>query len=370
MRILVTGSQGFIGSNLTLKLAELEDVEIVKLSKNDDIKTISDQIQEVDVVIHLAGVNRPSNDIEFIKTNIGLTERICELIYKAKKRIPIIFASTIQIDIDPSSKYSQSKLEAEELLRKLSSDTGTPCCIYRLPGVFGKWCKPNYNSVVATFCSNVARNLPIEINDKSKVLHLCYIDDVINEFLQYAFNPSEGMTMGHIPNSYTTTLVSLANQILSFKNSRSSLIIDKVGGGFLRKLYATYVSYLPPEEFSYTLPSYSDDRGTFVEILKTVDCGQFSFFTVKPGITRGSHYHHTKTEKFILVKGDVRMKFRNLINEDVYEISVSEKEQRVVESIPGWVHDITNIGVCDAIVFLWSNELFDKLDPDCIPMEV
>jgi UDP-2-acetamido-2,6-beta-L-arabino-hexul-4-ose reductase len=242
-----------------------------------------------------------------------------------------------------------------------------PVHVFRLPNVFGKWCKPNYNSAVATFCHNIARGIPIQVNDPAALVTLVYVDDVIARFMQLMDGADACRDTGGseaIAPQYTTTVGELARQIQAFKHSRSTLMTDRVGTGLLRALYATYVSYLPPELFTYTVPQYGDTRGVFAEMLKTPDCGQFSYFTAHPGITRGGHYHHSKTEKFLVIKGQARFKFRHMHTGETYDLNTSGDKAEVVETVPGWTHDITNVGPEEMVVMLWANEIFDRARPD------
>lgn len=365
MNILITGSNGFIGKNLTVRLQELTQFDIISFNRQDSINDLSNMIKEADVLVHLAGENRPVNKDDFQKGNYLLTKQICNLIKDNQKEIPIIMASSSQAALD--NLYGKSKLASEVAVEELSQENGNPAIIYRLPGVFGKWCKPNYNSVVATFCHNIANDLPIEINDPDYLLSLVYIDDVIDFFINNLTIPfSKGITRETISPEYTTSLGDLAKRIYQFKESRTSLISERVGDGFLRALYSTYVSYLPKDSFQYPLLSHTDKRGSFVEMLKTKDSGQFSFFTAHSGITRGGHYHHSKTEKFLVLRGKASFKFRNIINNEIFEIITSEENPTVVETIPGWAHNITNIGNDEMIVMLWANEIFDPSKPDTI----
>jgi UDP-2-acetamido-2,6-beta-L-arabino-hexul-4-ose reductase len=242
--------------------------------------------------------------------------------------------------------------------------------IYRLPGVFGKWCKPNYNSVVATFCHNKARDLPVQINDASARLRLVYVDDVVNAFLHELQIPTPGLSRPMVSPEYSITLAELSDQIDAFKNCRSTLVSERVGTGLTRALYATYVSYLPVEKFAYSVPAYCDARGVFVEMLKTPDAGQFSFFTAYPGVTRGGHYHHTKTEKFLVIKGHARFGFRHMLTNEVQHIEAHGDQPQIVETVPGWTHDITNIGASEMVVMLWANEIFDRANPDTVASKV
>jgi UDP-2-acetamido-2,6-beta-L-arabino-hexul-4-ose reductase len=242
--------------------------------------------------------------------------------------------------------------------------------IYRLPNVFGKWCRPNYNSVVATFCHNIAHDLPIQINDPSAQLHLVYVDDVVSEFLRALESMSNGVRWGDVAPKYSTTLGELAAQIEAFKNCRSTLMSERVGTGLVRALYATYVSYFPPSKFAYDLPRHGDERGVFVEMLKTHDCGQFSYFTAHPGVTRGSHYHHSKTEKFLVISGFARFDFRHIVTNETYEVFTSGDSPQVVETVPGWSHNITNVGQNEMVVMLWASENFDSDRNDTIRCKV
>ena len=368
MQVLVTGSRGFIGKNLIVHLDECKGFSTLSFTRKDSFNILSEYVNQSDVIVHLAGVNRPDNDLEFSTVNVELTSAICDLIKKTGKKIPLILASSIQVGLD--NPYGKSKHKAEVIVEKFSIETGNPVVIYQLSGVFGKWCKPNYNSVVATFCHNIANNLPIKINNPSKSIRLIYIDDVVREIIRLLQQKANGFSRLSVEPEYSITLGMLGEQIKSFKNSRTSLISDPVGTGLLRALYSTYVSYLSPDNFSYMLPENVDERGKFVEILKTTNCGQFSFFTAHPGVTRGGHYHHTKTEKFLVIKGSAHFKFRNISTNEAYELYTSEDEFRVVETVPGWSHDITNIGNIDMIVILWANEIFNNQLPDTISCEV
>ncbi|MBA3013396.1 MAG: SDR family oxidoreductase [Desulfobulbaceae bacterium] len=368
MRILVTGSQGFIGKNLAVRLGELPGVEVERFGREDDLVALVEKIQRVDAVVHLAGENRPKNVADFVTGNASLTASLCATIQASGRRIPLILASSIQAE--SANPYGQSKRAAEKAVEQLASQTGNPAVIYRLPNVFGKWCKPNYNSVVATFCHNIAHDLSIQINDPSAQLRLVYVDDVVSEFLRALEAMADGARWGEVVPEYTTTLGELAEQIQAFKDCRSSLVSERVGSGLVRALYATYMGYLPPSRFAYDLPRYGDERGVFVEMLKTPDCGQFSCFTAHPGVTRGGHYHHSKIEKFLVIKGSARFGFRHVVTNEMYEIFTSGDVFRVVETVPGWTHDITNVGEEELVVMLWASEIFDRAHPDTITCKV
>ncbi len=367
-RILLTGANGFIGKNLAIRLGEQNDTEILSFVRGDTNETLVELVAKADIIIHLAGENRPSNPEDFSLVNIDLTKALCEAIKYTGRNIPLIFTSSAQAECD--NLYGKSKLAAERVIEDFVDKTGNSAVIFRLVGVFGKFCKPNYNSVVETFCHNIAPDLHIQINDPDFSLKLAHIDDVVEGLLQALIEIKPGLSREEISEIYNISLDNLARQIRAFKNCRTSLISERVGTGLTRALYSTYMSYLPLEKFVYDLPQHGDERGIFVEMLKTPDCGQFSFFTVLPGVTRGSHYHHTKTEKFLVVEGTVRMCFRQLVTGETHEVELFSDKPQVVDTIPGWVHDITNVGESKAIIMLWANETFDKEHPDSIPCEV
>ena len=370
--ILVTGANGFIGKNLVVRLNELANVTVTTFIRGDDPELLPQMVSQVDAVIHLAGENRPTDEAAFMQVNSGLTSALCSAIehsFRSKGRhIPMLLASSTQAE--QSNPYGRSKVEAETSLQKLAKETGNPCIIFRLPGVFGKWCKPNYNSVVATFCHKIACDLPIEISDPAASLRLLYVDDVITSFLVALETPVSGVTKLMVEPEYLVTLGEVAEQIRAFDNCRTNLITERVGTGFARALYATYVSYLPTEKFSYSVRQYADLRGIFVEMLKTPDSGQFSYFTAHPGVTRGGHYHHTKTEKFLVIKGEALFRFRHLLTNEFVELRTSGGTPQVIDTIPGWTHDITNISNEEMIVMLWANEKFDRQSPDTIARKV
>lgn len=368
MRVLVTGSEGFIGKNLMIRLAELPDYEAIGFDREDSLEDLAKRLGQADAVVHLAGVNRPTDVKEFADGNANLTMRLCDLIAATGRKIPLIISSSIQADL--ANPYGESKRSAEEAGEALAANAANPVTIYRLPGVFGKWCRPNYNSVVATFCHNIANDLQIQINDLGASLNLVYVDDVVGEFLRAINDMPAGLSRGEVCPIYNITLGELAEQIKAFKNCRESLVSERVGTGLVRALYATYVSYLPPARFAYDLPKYGDDRGVFVEMLKTRDSGQFSYFTAHPGVTRGGHYHHTKTEKFLVIKGSARFGFRHVVTGERHEVLTSGAKPQVVETVPGWTHDITNVGDDEMVVMLWANEIFDRDHPDTIASKV
>lgn len=367
-KVLITGANGFIGKNLTTRLNELSNYEIITFLKEDSHADLSDKILKADIIVHLAGVNRPPNSEMFSTVNLGLTKKISEILISNNHKVPIIFSSSTQVNLD--NDYGKSKLEAELVLKELSQKNGNSISVFRLPGVFGKWCKPDYNSVVATFCHNIANDIPIHINDEDAKLNIVHIDVIVESMIKTFKDYLEGFNLIPIKNVLQITVGDLAEHIRSFHDSRTSLITEKVGIGIIRSLYSTYISYLPPKNFLYSIPSYKDDRGVFVEMLKTKDSGQFSFFTAKPGVKRGGHYHHTKTEKFLVIKGKANFNFRHILSNESHIIETSADKPQIVETVPGWAHDITNIGEDELVVMLWANEIFDRAKPDTISSEV
>ncbi len=369
MRVLITGASGFVGRNLQLRLRERRDVQVVCFTRDQHSKQLAGLLDGVDFVFHLAGVNRPKDPKEFTTGNADLTRELCKAVAAVARltgrTIPILYASSTQASQD--NAYGRSKREAEDALMATAQDPLVPVHLFRLPNVFGKWCLPNYNSVVATFCHNIARDLPIQVNDPQATLTLVYIDDVIGQFVQLMDGavPKAGSGgFATVRPCYDTTVGELAALIRSFRESRRSLVMERVGAGLVRALYATYVSYLPVDAFAYDVPQHEDRRGVFVEMLKTPDCGQFSFFTAHPGVTRGGHYHHSKTEKFLVIKGQARFRFRHMETGQMHELETSGNRPQVVETVPGWTHDITNTGADEMVVMLWANEIFDRTRPD------
>jgi UDP-2-acetamido-2,6-beta-L-arabino-hexul-4-ose reductase len=368
IKVLVTGASGFIGKNLITHLDEHDHFTALAFLRQNSIDELQAMVDQADAIIHLAGENRPKDVSAFEKVNVRLTQLLCDSIITTGRKIPLVLASSIQAEHD--NPYGKSKLRAEQAVEKLAKQTNNPVYIYRLSNVFGKWCKPDYNSVVATFCHNIAHNLPIQINDTSTSLKLVYVDDVVSAFLRVIQQTSLGVSRLSIEPEYSTSLGEMAKQIKAFKNCRSTLLSEIVGKGLVRALYSTYMSYLNPEQFSYSLPQYGDERGIFVEMLKTKDSGQFSYFTSHPGISRGGHYHHSKSEKFLVIMGKARFRFRNIITNESYELFTSSEQPKVVDTVPGWSHDIKNIGTEEMVVMLWANEIFDRDNPDTIEKKV
>jgi UDP-2-acetamido-2,6-beta-L-arabino-hexul-4-ose reductase len=361
MKVLITGADGFIAKNLKIHLSERKDIEVLSFTRDNDNAFLIEMVKQADFIFHLAGINRPKQ-IDGFKENQELTHALCEALLVCNKKTPIVFTSSTQALL--SNPYGESKSAAEDVLQVFSKRNASPVYIYQLPNVFGKWARPNYNSAVATFCYNITHDLPIEIHNPHAEISLVYVDDVIKEFLNVMNDHHINHESLIVDPIYKITVGKLAEQLYAFRDSRHSLITEPVGKGLIRALYSTYVSYLPPQSFSYTLPKYEDIRGVFVEILKTTDSGQISYFTAPSGVTRGGHYHHTKTEKFLVIKGKAQFRFKNIVSDEYYDLYTSGDTPTIVETVPGWSHDITNVGDDEMIVMLWANEIFDRVFPD------
>jgi UDP-2-acetamido-2,6-beta-L-arabino-hexul-4-ose reductase len=366
MTILVTGAHGFIGKHLVARLREL-DRRFVEVTRSTSAEQLVEEARKASFVFHLAGVNRPKLEAEFVAGNVDYTESLCAELAKQSRPVPLVYASSIQAAAD--NAYGRSKRAGEEIAIDYGRRTGSPVYVLRLPNVFGKWCKPHYNSAVATFCHQIARGLPITVNDPAAPLRLTYIDDLVDNLTALLSATTKPGSVDVAP-IYETTVGAVVSILQEFELSRSSLVTARVGQGLTRALYSTYVSYLPPERFAYSVPQYSDPRGVFVEMLKTPDCGQFSYFTAGPGVTRGEHYHHTKTEKFLVIQGAARFQYRHLLTGQTCELTVRGGEARIVESIPGWAHNITNVSDDVLVVMLWASEIFDRAKPDTVAMKV
>jgi UDP-2-acetamido-2,6-beta-L-arabino-hexul-4-ose reductase len=370
MAVVVTGAHGFVGRNLMVRLTE-RGVEAQGFGRGDDEAMLA-AVAGADFVFHLAGVNRPETEAEFVTGNADLTARVCAALAAAGNKAPLVVSSSTQAERD--NPYGRSKRAAEDAALAHAAATGAPVHVFRLTNVFGKWARPNYNSAVATFCHNTANGLPISVNDPAAPLKLVYVDDVCDAFLRVLDDPAAAHDdrpgFAHAGPEYETTVGAVADTIRAFPESRGTMITDRVGTGLVRALHATYLSYLKPEDFAYDVPRHGDPRGVFVEMLKTPDCGQFSYFTAGPGITRGQHYHHTKTEKFLVLTGRARFGFRHIVTGETFHLETEGGQGRIVETIPGWTHDITNVGDQEMVVMLWANEIFDRARPDTVAMKV
>lgn len=328
---------------------------------HEDVRAV---LARADLVFHLAGVNRPRSIGEFDDVNRGFTVALCETLAATGRPIPLIFSSSTQAALD--NPYGSSKRAAEQTVERYGATTGARVHVLRLPNVFGKWSRPNYNSVVATFCHNLARGIPITIHDPGATMELVYIDDVVGAMTRLIDLPPDAPRGADVEPIYRVTVGELAETLRGFAESRETRMVPPAGAGFIRKLYATFLAYHPPDGFAYALPRHEDARGVFVEMLRTPSCGQVSYFTAHPGVTRGGHYHHTKSEKFLIIQGRARFRFRHVATGDAHEIVVSAVDSRVVDTAPGWAHDVTNIGDDELIVMLWANELFDPTRPDTV----
>lgn len=369
MKILITGAEGFVGRNLVAELSQNKEHELYLYTKESTIEALERYTQDCEFIFHLAGVNRPQETSEFMEGNFGFTSTLLELLKKHQNTAPIVLTSSIQATLD--NPYGQSKKAGEDALFAYAKETGAKVYVYRLANLFGKWSRPNYNSVVSTFCYNTAHDLPIQMNQASALLTLCYIDDVLIEFKK-ALNgqPTEAGIFFEVPVTHQITLGDLAATIQSFKESRQTLAIVNMANPLTKKLYSTYLSYLPTDQFSYPLKMNTDDRGSFTEFIRTPDRGQVSINVSKPGITKGNHWHHTKNEKFLVVAGQGVIRFRPVDSEEVIEYFVSGDKLEVVDIPVGYTHNIENLGETEMVTVMWVNECFDPNQPDTYFMEV
>lgn len=369
MKILVTGSKGFIGKNLIVELNNLGYEDILQFNRDTDWNLLEIYTKECDFVFHLAGVNRPEKEEEFMEGNADFTFQLLELLKKNSNKAPILITSSIQAE--QNNPYGKSKLAGEELMFNYEKQTGATVYVYRLPNVFGKWSKPNYNTVVATYCYNIARDRDIQVNNPNAQLTLCYIDDVIKEFTSLLNNQIADKEKKYkISKEYHITLGALAKTISSFKESRTNLIVPNMENELTKNLYSTYLSFLPKSEFSYDLKMNTDQRGSFTEFLKTPDRGQVSINVSKPDITKGNHWHHTKNEKFLVVSGKGQIRFRKIESDEIIEYNVTGEKLEVVDIPIGYTHSIVNTGETDLVTVMWANELFDQDNPDTYYVEV
>jgi UDP-2-acetamido-2,6-beta-L-arabino-hexul-4-ose reductase len=369
MNILITGANGFIGKNLCIEL-DNKGFEILPYDLNSSKNDLLHFIDIADFVIHLAGINRPLSVDEFYDGNANLTKTLIDSVINSGKKIPILFSSSTQAELD--NDYGKSKKMAEDFLFDFMEKHNNPVAIYRLTNVFGKWCKPNYNSVVATFCHNIANNLPIEIRDKNYQVRLVYIDDIVKEFIDCISRNKFALErkINEVLPTYSLSLGELAEKLYGFKSTRDTYFVPNIQSAFDQKLYATYLSYLATDEFAYNLKMNVDGRGSFTEILKTQTEGQISVNISKPGITKGNHYHHTKNEKFVVVSGECEIKFRKIGTKEIISYLVNGNDMKVVDIPPGYTHSIKNVGSADSVTIMWASELFDKDNPDTYFEEV
>lgn len=380
MNILITGAKGFVGKNLVAQLKNIQegkdktfelnpDVKIYEYDIDTDPSLLDKYCQNADFVFNLAGVNRPKDEEEFMKGNFGFASILLNTLKKYNNTCPIMISSSVQAALD--NPYGHSKKAGEELMLNYSEETKAKILVYRLPNVFGKWCRPNYNSAVATFCHNITHDLEIQVNDRNHTMNLVYIDDVVTELI-YALEGKETREgeFCKISVTYEISLGEIVDLLYSFKESRGNLSIANMEDDFEKKLYSTYLSYLPEDNFSYPLRMNVDNRGSFTEMIRTLDRGQVSVNISKPGIIKGNHWHNTKNEKFIVVCGKGVIRFRKIDEDKVYEYFVSGDKLEVVDVPVGYTHNIENLGGIDMVTIMWVNEPFDSSKPDTFFLEV
>lgn len=370
MKILVTGAKGFVGKNLISELKNRGYDAIYEYDYDSTTEQLESYARDCDFVFHLAGVNRPEKESEFMEGNFGFTSDLLSALKRNGNKAPVLITSSIQALQD--NPYGKSKKAGEDLMLQYQEETGAKVYIYRLQNVFGKWCRPNYNSVVATFCYNIANDIPIVVNDRDRVMSLVYIDDVVKTFLSAMEGKETCAKDGlyYVMSVNIIRLGELAELLYSFKESRSTLLVPDLFDPMVKKLYSTYLSYLPEEQFSYPLKMNVDQRGSFTEFLKSPERGQVSVNILKPGITKGNHWHHTKNEKFLVVSGEGIIRFRKINEEKIIAYQVSGEKLEVVDIPPGYTHNITNMGESDMVTIMWANEAFDPENPDTIYLEV
>lgn len=381
MKILITGAKGFVGKNLSAEIKNIRDgkdksfaltndLEICEFDVDTDKSLLDEFCRDCDFVFNLAGVNRPQNEEDFMNGNFGFASELLNTLKKYNNNCPVMLSSSIQAELQ--NPYGVSKKAGEDLFFEYGRETGAKILVYRFPNVFGKWCRPNYNSAVATFCNNIANDLPITVNDRSHKMTLVYIDDVVAELINALMgNETKDGEFCRVPAEHSATLGEIVDLLYSFKESRATKAVpDMTEGSFSKKLYSTYLSYLPTDKFSYPLKMNIDDRGSFTEILRTANNGQFSVNISKPGITKGQHWHHTKNEKFLVVSGKGVIRFRKIGEDKVYEYFVSGENLEVVDIPTGYTHNIENLGTSDMVTFMWCNECFNPDKPDTFFEEV
>ncbi len=379
MKVLVTGAKGFVGKNLVETLKNIRDgkdktrgidsdIEILEFDIDTPKEKLSEFARECDFVFHLAGVNRPEKEEEFMAGNFGFSSELLSALESAENKAPVLVTSSIQAELD--NPYGRSKKAGEDLIFEYGEKNGIEVFVYRLPNVFGKWCRPNYNSAVATFCHNIANGLEITVNDRNHMMTLVYVDDVVDELIRaLSGSANKEGRFSKVPVEHKITLGEIADLLYSFKDSRKTKFIPDMTG-FSKKLYSTYLSYLPENEFSYPAKMNCDDRGSFTELFKTIGSGQVSVNISKPGITKGNHWHHTKNEKFVVVSGRGVIRFRKPDDGQIIEYYVSGDKIEIVDIPTGYTHNIENLGDTDMVTVMWCNECFDPDKPDTYFLEV
>jgi UDP-2-acetamido-2,6-beta-L-arabino-hexul-4-ose reductase len=364
-KILVTGVGGFIGRNLTAHLRQNPAYEVWGFDQENSPDELAAWLAQADFIFHLAGVNRPQTEDEFQTGNVDLTAHICDSLQAQGKATPLLLSSSIQADRD--NPYGQSKRLAEQVVTRYAEQSGATVFIYRLTNVFGKWCRPNYNSVVATFCYNIAHDLPITISDPFRELDLVHVDDVVNAFChELDMVESRGVIYREANPTHPISLGQLAGMLTTFRQMRQTLVVPDLGDAFTHKLYGTFLSYLEPDDFAYDLTKRSDQRGSLAEFVKSPPFGQIFVSRTHPGITRGNHFHHLKTEKFLVLEGQAIIRFRHIDSDEVIEYPVDGEMYRVVDIPPGYTHSIENIGEGTLVTLFWASEIFDPARADTV----
>lgn len=386
MNILITGAKGFVGRNLCAALREIQvghdrredhiicpdssDITLLEYDIDSTPEELNEYCAKADFVFHLAGVNRPTNPEELMEGNFGFSSVLLDALKKHGNTCPVVLSSSVQATLEgrfAGSEYGRSKKAGEELFFAYGKETGTDVLVYRFPNLFGKWCRPNYNSAIATFCYNTARGLPVQVNDPEVEMDLVYIDDLVEEMICALRGEPHRRADGYctVPVHHETTLGHIAEVIQAFPELRGNLAVPQLDDPLTKKLYSTWLSYLPEESFIHDLEMNCDNRGSFTEIIRTSDRGQFSVNVSKPGITKGNHWHHTKNEKFVVVHGHGLIQLRQVGSDKIVEFEVSGDRIQVVEMIPGWTHNIINLSDTeDLVTFMWANEPFDPAKPD------
>lgn len=368
MKVLITGANGFIGKNLVSALSAHCGLELVQVTNFIEDSLLEKKLSDVDFIFHLAGINRSVDHKDFQRVNVDGTNFLLDKLKKNQRKVPIIYSSSIQAVLN--NDYGKSKLDAEAALNRFNLETGSPVIIYRLGNIFGKWSRPNHNSVVATFCHNIINCLPLYIRDEKSLITLTYIDNVIKIFIEDLLRGISGFSLITINEGEAITLGSLAKQLININDQKSMEPVEGVSISLSRQLYATFQSFLPETKFSYDLEVHEDNRGVFVEVLKAKNFGQISIITIKKGKERGNHYHHTKCEKFLILSGAAKFIHQNVLTQEIKALSVSDKKYEIVETIPGWSHVIKNIGNKEVIALIWASEIYNPLLPDTIQNKI
>lgn len=367
--ILVTGARGFLGTNLCVALRRRGDCEVLEFTRSQGVEELPKLVARADVVFHLAGVNRPKEESEFAQGNAQLTRLVCEALEQSSRRPLLVLSSSIQAELN--NLYGQSKKAAEDAVTAYAQRTGAPVRIFRFPNVFGKWSRPNYNTVVATYCHNLSRGLPVQVNNRAAPLRFVYVDDIVREFLKIVDDAGQpAPIIQEIQPVHSITLGELHDLIVSFHANREQSILPDLSDPLIKALYSTYVSFLDVQNLAYPVALKTDERGWLFELAKSPYTGQIFVSRTKPGITRGNHYHDSKIEKFCVIQGEGIIRFRHVLGEQIVEYPVNDREIRIVDIVPGYTHSIENVGEGDMITLFWANEIFDPQRPDTFFVKV